>query len=58
MTQNQIAYQRLQEDKRHNLETESIDRQRNRFSLLGTGISSATKALTSISRSHNFGLLR
>lgn len=58
MTQNQIAYQRLQEDKRHNIEMEAIDRQKNRFGLLGVGISSATKAFTSISNKLNFGQLR
>lgn len=50
MTQNQIAYQRLQEDMRHNREDESIQRQRNKYSLIGHGLSAGTSLLSTVVR--------
>lgn len=57
MTQNQIAYQRLMEDRRHNREDESINRQRNRNSLISSGINAAASIVSSATKA-GIGLLR
>lgn len=45
MTQNQIAYQQLQETKRHNEATEAMDRSRNASNIASTAIDPVIQAI-------------
>lgn len=47
MTQNQIAYQQLQETKRHNEATEAIDKSRQATNIANVALSPVFKAIES-----------